>query len=241
MAAHPGGGPWRDAAQAELWLWNRTGPCPKQEAYCRETSTPPYLDGKLDDACWQAQPIVLGDAVGKTTEEYKTEARLAFDKEYLYIAVRCQHPADRYVAPVKVRPRDADVRPYDRVCLLLDLDRNYSTYFHLQIDQRGCVCDDCWGDLTWNPRWFVAIHSDRTSWQAEAAIPLAELTNDPVTPGRVWACNITRVLPGRGVQALSRPADVQPRPEGMGLLLFIRDARPGTQREPGTAPKPKLP
>ena len=62
---------------------------------------------------------------------------------------------------MKVRPRDADLRPYDRVSLLLDLDRDYATYFHLQVDQRGCVCEDCWGDRTWNPRWFVAVHSDR--------------------------------------------------------------------------------
>ena len=57
-------------------------------------------------------------------------------------------------------------------------------------------------------------------WQIEAAIPLVELTGDPVTLGKAWACNIVRIVPGRGVQALSLPADVQPRPEGMGLLIF---------------------
>jgi hypothetical protein len=87
------------------------------------------------------------------------------------------------------------------------------------------VCDDCWGDRTWNPRWFVAVHSEPEGWQVEAAIPLIELTGDPVTVGRTWACNVTRVLPGRGVQAWSLPADVEPRPEGMGFLMFL--AEPG--------------
>ena len=59
-------------------------------------------------------------------------------------------------------------------------------------------------------------------WQIEAAIPLAELTADPVTLGKTWACNVTRVVPGEGVQAWSTPADTKPRPEGMGLLQFIQ-------------------
>jgi hypothetical protein len=118
------------------------------------------------------------------------------------------------------------------VSILLDLDRDYATCFHLQVDQRGCVCEDCWGDLNWNPTWYVAVKSDKTSWQIEAAVPLAELTGNAVSAGQSWACNVVRVLPGRGVQALSAPADVQPRPEGMGLLMFTA-APAGTN-----APKP---
>ncbi len=32
--------------------------------------------------------------------------------------------------------------------------------------------------------------------------------------------NVSRVVPGVGVQAWSGPADTDPRPEGMGLLQF---------------------
>ena len=52
---------------------------------------------------------------------------------------------------------------------------------------------------------------------------MVELTGDPPTVGRAWACNVVRVLPGRGVQAWSTPADAEPRPEGMGLMLFLAD------------------
>ncbi len=232
MAEHPTG-PWRELAATELWLANRSGPPPRPVAFCRQTDTRPFLDGKLDDDCWTAhKPVVLRNAVGDTAKEYPTQVWLAYDKEFLYVAARCQHPAGRHVDPVKPRPRDADVRPYDRIGLMLDLDRDYSTYFHLQIDQRGCVCDDCWGDLTWDPRWFVAVKSDATSWQVEAAIPMIELTGDVVTVGHAWACNLVRVLPGRGVQAMSVPADVQPRPEGMGILMFTQDAPPPAAERP---------
>ncbi|HMF10711.1 MAG TPA: hypothetical protein VKE94_00345, partial [Gemmataceae bacterium] len=219
-------GPWRSAAQAELWLANRSGLPPKPVGVCRLIDAKPFLDGKLDDACWRSVPtMLLKNAVGDTAKDYPTEAWLAYDSDFLYLALRCRHPADRYVAPIKGRPRDADLRAYDRVGLMLDLDRDYSTYYHFQVDQRGCVCDDCWGDLGWNPRWFVAVHSDETSWQIEAAIPLTELTSEKLSIGKAWAFNVVRVLPGRGVQAYSIPADVQPRPEGMGLLMLAAEER----------------
>jgi photosystem II stability/assembly factor-like uncharacterized protein len=218
-------GPWRDAAAAELWLSNRSLAMPRHLALCRFTAEKPFLDGKFDDACWRGlQPLSMGDAVGATVKDNQTQAWLAYDQEFLYIALRCQHPAGRSLPPVKNRTRDANLDPYDRVSILLDLDRDYATYFQLQVDQRGCVREDCWGDLTWDPRWFVAVHSTDEAWQVEAAIPLGELTGQRIVPGTAWAINVVRTLPGRGVQAWSLPADVRPRPEGMGIMLFHQEA-----------------
>jgi photosystem II stability/assembly factor-like uncharacterized protein len=217
-------GPWHDAAGAEIWLTTRLGSPPKPVAYCRQTATPPVLDGQFQDPCWPDQQVlVLRNAAGDTVKDYPTEARLAFDHNFLYVALRCRHPADRHVPPVKVRSPDADLRSYDHVSLLIDTDRDYSTYYRLEVDQRGCVCDDCWGDASWNPRWFVAFHGDREGWQAEIAIPMSELTGENVIPGKAWAFNLVRTLPGRGVQAWSMPAGVEPRPEGLGLLLFLEE------------------
>jgi photosystem II stability/assembly factor-like uncharacterized protein len=215
-------GPWREAAAAELWLSHRAGPPPKPVLYCRQTALRPLLDGCLDDDCWRgAKPLIL--AGHKPDDELATEVRMAYDRDFLYLALCCRCPPGSRLEPVKGRKRDADLRPFDRVSLLLDLDRDYSSYFHFQVDQRGCVCEDCWGDASWNPRWFVAAQSDETCWRIEAAIPLLELTSDPITIGRAWAANVVRIVPGRGVQAFSQPADAQPRPEGMGLLLFAPD------------------
>jgi photosystem II stability/assembly factor-like uncharacterized protein len=221
---HQPEGPWRSAAAAELWLMNRTGPSPKPAAMCKLTETRPYLDGKLDEACWQGgPPLRMVNAAGDTVKDYPTEVRLAFDKDFLYVAVRCFHPAGEQVKPLRPRLHDADLRDHDRVSILLDLDRDYSTCFHLQVDHRGCLLEDCWGDKTWDPRWFVAIQNEARAWVVEAAIPLTALTGDSVTSGRAWAFNAIRVLPGRGVQAWSLPAEAPEealRPEGMGLLLF---------------------
>jgi hypothetical protein len=136
---------WRSAAAAELWLLDHQGPPPRPVMICWLSPNRPFLDGNFDDPCWEGlHPVVLQNAVGDTVKDYHTEARLAFDEEFLYIAVRCAHPAGGRVPPAKVRKRDADLRAFDRVSILLDLDRDYSTCFHLQVDQRGCVREDCW-------------------------------------------------------------------------------------------------
>jgi hypothetical protein len=239
----------------ESWLLNRGGQPvpPKPVAACKRTTARPYLDGKLDDECWnQAVPMFLSTTAGDLGTEFGckeaierefkekgkadvtalkeavaegTRAAFAFDDENLYIAVVCRHPAGMKKEPVGKRTRDMDLRAFDRVSILIDLDRDYQTYYQLQIDQRGAVTEDCWGDKTWNPKWFVAVQADDTGWTAEAAIPLSELTGDVVAPGKLWAVNVVRTVPGKGVQAWSGPAGVVPRPEGMGILTFVGEAK----------------
>ena len=57
------------------------------------------LDGKLDEACWKSQPaMILTNASGTSSGEYPTEAWMAFDAEFLYVAVRCKHSAGKSAA-----------------------------------------------------------------------------------------------------------------------------------------------
>ena len=249
-----GADPWRDCVMLESWLMNRAGQAtpPKPVAVCRRTAARPYLDGKLDDPCWQnAVPMPLATLAGNLGVEYGckeaiekqfrgkpdpesmrkalaegSRAMFAFDDEYLYVAVVCRHPAGMKKEKLQVRGRDMDLRTFDRVSILIDLDRDYQTYYQLQIDQRGGLAEDCWGDKSWNPKWFVAVHPDDTGWTAEVAIPLSELTGDLVAPGKLWAVNVVRTVPGKGLQAWSGPAGVTPRPEGMGVLTFVGDLKP---------------
>jgi tetratricopeptide (TPR) repeat protein len=213
--------PWRELAMAELWLINRNGKPVRPLGSCRQTTTRPYLDGKLDDACWQnAKALPLKTSAGELGAEFTSKAFFAYDNDFLYIGVECKHPKGMQVPKVEKRERDMDLRAFDRVSILLDLDRNYQTYYHLEVDQRGALAEDCWGDKSWNPRWFVAVDSNETGWTAEFAIPRGELTGERIHAGKVWACNVVRVVPGKGIQAWSTPADISPRPEGMGLLMF---------------------
>lgn len=214
--------PWRDCLAAELWLTDKAAfpKPPKPVGACRHTDTRPFLDGKLDDACWQAaEPL----AVGGGDDGYRTEARFAYDGQFVYVGVSCAEPAGKAVAAAGKRGRDADLSGHDRVDIVLDMDRDYQTYYRFQVDHRGCLAEDCWGDGTWNPKYFVAFGRTDTGWCAEYAIPVWELTGDRPGVGRSWAVNVVRVVPGVGVRAWSGPADADPRPEGLGLLQFRAD------------------
>jgi photosystem II stability/assembly factor-like uncharacterized protein len=216
----PGEDLWRDCLAAELWLNNREAvAAPKAFALCPKAADRPHLDGKLDDDCWKGiKPLSLDETSGAVTE-YGTKAYFTADDEYLYFAVECLHPAGKAQPKAEKRRRDDDLRNRDRVDILLDVDRDYQTYFRLQVDQRGCVADDCTGDATWNPKWFVACEPTDTGWTAEIAIPRSELTSS-FKPGTTWAMNVTRVVPGVGCRTWSGPAAASPRPEGMGLMQF---------------------
>ena len=228
----PGTDAWRDCLAAEMWLSNPSAiPLPpKAVAECKPTDTRPLLDGKLDDACWKnakSMELKVTASAGDRPDEvrafgaqYKTESLFSHDDRYLYIAVKCEHPGGKKAEPVAKRTRDADLSGHDRVDVLIDLDRDYQTYYRFQIDHRGCLAEDCWGDRTWNPKYHVAFDATETGWVAEVAIPLEELTGERPSPGKSWAVNVSRVVPGVGMQAWSGPADNDPRPEGMGLLQF---------------------
>ena len=232
-------GPWRNAAAAELWLTDRVGAPRKPVAYCRYTDDRPYLDGKLDDPCWRARRADAEQPDQRRERRIQDRGPHGLRSRLLVSGgARCatDQSAEQ---PAKPRTHDADLRGHDRVSLLLDLDRDYSTAFHFEVDERGCIGDDCWGDKTWDPRPFVAVHNGDKEWTLEAAIPLAALTGDGVTPGRVWCCNVIRTVPGKGVRAWSLPAQSPEealRLEGMGLLIFMQDGRAAPQRVGSTAP-----
>ena len=222
-AVTPGANPWFDALAAELHLMNpKLMPTnPKLSAACAKVSVRPILDGKLDDDAWKGTAeLTLKEGSRELVGSHATTARLAFDEEYLYLGVTCQHPNGEQVPLAETRRHDDDVAPHDRVELLLDLDRDYATYYRLRVDHRGCTAEDCWGDRSWNPKWFVAVYPTATGWTAEVAIPLAELTGRRPTDKHAWAANLVRVVPGRGVLSWGGPADATPRPEAMGLLEF---------------------
>lgn len=212
---------WQLAAQGELWLRHGTGAAPKPVVTCMRAPERPRLDGDLSDAIWQAaRPMTLA---GPTPESapWKTEVKLAYDELFLYVAARCERAPDcEYPKSGEPRPRDPDLSARDRIEILLDVDRDYASYYRLTIDHRGWPRDECWGDLSWDPQWFVAQSEDGQSWTVEAAIPWIELAAEPPAPQTAWAVGLQRIAPQAGLQAWTWPAAVTPQPKGFGIVVF---------------------
>ncbi len=212
---------WWRCAQSELWIASPNRSAPKPVARSAATPQRPYLDGRLDEPFWQqAEPLVLTSKY-QNDQDWPARVLLAHDDSYLYLAAQVRKaPGIDYPSSDQPRPRTAELTDRDRIEVLIDVDRDYSTYYRLTIDSRGWVRDECLGSSHWTPEWYVATDQDEHSWTVEAAIAWSELVAQRPAPGAVWALGVQRLVPGRGFQAWNHPARPRITPEGFGLLRF---------------------
>jgi len=216
---------WPVCAQAELHL---ADPNPKKPMLaCVKAAERPHLDGRLDDPVWQQAKSAALQSAQHDDGDWPAMVMLAYDAEFLYVGARCRKVSPEInmlpsneSKPAPPRPRDADLSAHDRIELFLDVDRDFTVFYRLAIDHRGWTNDSCWGDATWNPKWFVASHEDRSEWTVEAAIPLNELIGQHPKPHDVWAIGIQRIAPGFGFQSWTVPAAIAVLPDGFGYLAF---------------------
>lgn len=218
------GDAWGQCARVEPWLVESPrGMPPKRVAACQAAAARPHLDGVLDDACWQVPPGEGGASTTTGGDEPDVQVRWAHDADHLYVALACPKAAGAdYARDDRPRPRDGDVAAHDHVRLLIDVDRDYASWFELAVDCRGWTRDDCWGDASWNPTWYVARGetADGAAWTIEAAIPLAELSAAAPGAGGAWACAVERRTPGGASSSEANGGAAWPGPADFSVLLF---------------------
>ncbi|WP_428307161.1 hypothetical protein [Lacipirellula sp.] len=231
---------------------------PKPTATVVFADNPPKLDGILSESFWGlALPMPLqaneetaapseNDAnaelasaeqplARQSTQQARSSAplpasqvQLAYDREFLYIAVVCEKASGvDYPAGKGPRPRDGQIDAADHVRIRLDLDRDYASYYELLVDARGWTAERCWGDSAWNPQWYVAAGDANNAsprWIVEAAIPWSELTPKAPKSGQAWACSLHRATPSTigapTQQSWQGPADQPESPAHFGVLQF---------------------
>lgn len=248
FGADDGSDPWYQAARGELWITSRGPLSPRPVVPCRRAATPPVLDGILSDACWQnatevkltATPPPSANGTDTTfvgTNRLETNrgpnaapppvgpsaiVMLAYDERFLYFAVSVPRSDSVRTDMVQLagRTHDADLASFDRVSLSFDVDRDYSTFYRFDVDQRGWTRDVLWEDVRWNPQWYVAADADNRYWRIESAIPWEELAAAPPARGTVWAAGFHRIIPLQGIQSWTHPASETPRGETFGLVRF---------------------
>ncbi len=156
------------------------------------------IDGSLNDPAWQvAEPI--GDLVqreprpGQTPSE-RTEVRLAYDSDALYIGVRCFDSQPGRLRSTQMR-RDASLLDDDNIQILLDTfhDRRNAYYFATNpagVFVDGTISDNNAANLNWDGMWMVKTRVQPDGWTAEFRIPFKTVAFDPNT--RSWGLNVSR-------------------------------------------------
>ncbi|MES2306769.1 MAG: DUF5916 domain-containing protein [Gemmatimonadota bacterium] len=157
------------------------------------------LDGRLDDAAWQAAtPFELATQrapdEGKPPTE-RTEIRVLISSNALYIGARM---FDRDAAKIirRLGRRDDNIRG-DGLSISLDARHDHLTAFEFDVFPAGNKGDAAIGadgqpDVSWDPVWEVATSTDRDGWTAELRIPLSQLRFD--RNADEWGIQIARLI-----------------------------------------------
>lgn len=164
------------------------------------TETPPVLDGRLDDACWaKALPFTNFTQVlpveGAPPSEV-TEVRLLYNRDYLYIGVRC-YDQQPHLILAKQMQHDAHLRGDDYFMVALDtFNRQREGYFFMVnpagVRVEGLIENFSVANKSWDTLWHAHARVDEQGWTAELAIPFRSLGFDPNT--HAWGCNFERVI-----------------------------------------------
>ena len=182
---------------------------------------PVQLDGRPDEAAWDAaRPVTTftqrDPDEGRPASE-ASEARVLYDDEALYVAVRF-HDRDR--VRTRLGRRDMGLGDSDWVGVVIDSYHDHQTAFAFWVNPSGVRRDatrtDGGDDLSWDAVWVAeAARPDSGGWTAELRIPFSQLRFNP--DESTWGLQIERTLARRGETAV---LSFTPRAERAGIARF---------------------
>ncbi|HEX2077779.1 MAG TPA: DUF5916 domain-containing protein [Longimicrobium sp.] len=201
----------------------------------------PAVDGRLDDAAWQAAPV-LSDFVmkqpvegGQPTE--RTEVRFVYDDAALYVAAR-MHKNDPSAIQAPVSRRD-NGNQAEHIWISLDtyLDRRTAYSFGVtaagtRMDWYHPSDDETDVDLSFDPVWQAEVQRDSLGWTAEMRIPFSQLRFNAATV-QTWGLNVDRWNPATQEDVFWIPVPTQERAwaSRFGTLAGIEGIRPTRRAE----------
>jgi hypothetical protein len=169
----------------------------------RRATSPPNLDGVIDEACWSS---ALPSA-GRTRH-----LRLAYDRDYVYVAITCpskQLHSDSRVDSRSSTIRDNDLTQTDRMQLWIDTDRDLLTTMQLQVSDARRTYDAIDGLPHWNPTWYVDSKRSDDQVSFEIAILRRDLVDLPIHAGESWYISAQPIRAGStpGGTTLPKPGN----------------------------------
>lgn len=165
---------------------------------------PVRIDGRLDEAAWQAAPVISGfrqfdPDEGQPVSE-RTEARILVDDEAIYIGMRL---FDREPGKIQAQlARRDDPLEGDLVEVTFDSYHDHLSAFIFRLSPLGARRDAVVSstgnqDNSWDAVWEGSGTLDAEGWSAEFRIPLSQLRYDPNAPDHTWGLQLSRKISRR--------------------------------------------
>jgi hypothetical protein len=172
---------------------------PRPEARAVHMTGEFLLDGRLDDAVWQAAQPATDLRQNQPHEgqpaTQRTEVRFAFDDAAIYVGARMFD--DRGAAGVRTRlvRRDGDINS-DYVEVIFDTYHDHIGRLFFLVNPSGVKSDanglGGGGDNSWDPVWEVKTVIDTLGWTAEMRIPLSQMRFPATRAEQTWGLQIWR-------------------------------------------------
>ncbi len=161
--------------------------------------TPPVIDGKLDDAVWQAGEWSSGfSLLDKPEAIVPVQARfkVAIDAANIYFAVQADEP-DIANQVKTVTERDGKVYHDDCIEIMIGADPEGSRYLHFVVNPLGALFDEELfnegneANQTWDAGCAVGVAQEPNAWTVELAVPLVDIGLTAKGQGG-WILNVAR-------------------------------------------------
>lgn len=165
------------------------------------------VDGRLDEPAWQNVPLISGftqsyPSPGASAVD-KTEARVLYDDDALYVAIRMYDAHPDSIA-AQLSRRDATGIYSDWISVYIDSYLDRRTAFEFAVNPVGVkrdalISNDGDEDVNWDAVWEVATRVDADGWVAEFRIPFAQLRfgSRDANRDREWGLQIIRDIARR--------------------------------------------
>ncbi len=207
----------------------------------RLTTKAPVIDGKFNDAAWQAAEwqdhfIQLQPYQGRKPSQ-QTEFKILYDDNNIYVAIKAYDSAPDSIER-RLTPKDDMEMSGDIVGVLFDSYHDRRTSFNFMVSAGGVKADYVMSndgqkeDPTWDPIWYVKTRIVKDGWNAEIKIPLSQLRFSK-TDKQVWGLEVARYIYRKQELSLWQliPNDAPGMVHMFGELHGIHNIKPKKQLE----------
>lgn len=222
-------------AQAPLPLDLEHDARPVAEA--RPTTATFRIDGRLDEAAWAEASVYDDftqiDPVEGAPASQRTEVRVLYDAEALYLGVRLH---DEGPITGRLGRRDMALGDSDWFGLMIDSYHDHRTAFGFDVNPAGVRRDEVkivdTDDNSWDPVWEVATTVDAGGWTAEYRVPFSQLRFSSAE-AQTWGVQFERLIGRNREYSVSTfiPKSEQCCVPKYGHLAGLRGIRPGKRLE----------
>ncbi len=199
----------------------------------------PKIDGKADDAAWNAVEW-QGDFVQYEPYEGKaptqeTEFKVLYDNDFVYVLIKS---FETQIDSIDTRLTRRDGMEGDMVSVQFDSYNDKMTAFSFFANAGGVksdaiVINDLGNeDATWDPIWYVKTAVEKDAWISEMKIPLSQLRFNN-SENQIWGIQIGRYIQRKKEWSIWQfiPRDASVWVLHFGELNGIRGVKPKRQFE----------